>query len=541
MLLYSTVLINYYSYYMLSLFNSFITFISDVLVAPMIRHKVRTAIVAVVVALVGYQVVVHERGAVIETPVATTASVELITAAGSQSASTFSAIGTVQAISEAELRAEAGGQVTGVYTDIGKSVRAGAILAQTENARESASLLQAQGSYEAALAGSAQGDSGVRDAKNGLENAKNAAVTTYKSTYTSVSGVLFGTIDQFFANPTTVIPGVRLGYTDTQFLNSERVALQKTLPAWKTNAVSLTTTGNLEAALNEAEVTTKKVLAITDSFIDALNKQTRNVEYTEEQLRALGLSFNAVRAELIRDLAAIDGARSGLKSATEALNRAELSGGEGQVTLSGAQLKIALGSLRSAQAAYEKTVIRTPISGVVNALYLKKGDYVAPGTNAALVANNKGLQVETAINQNDRDLLAIGDNVIINDTASGTISAIAGAVDPTTGKIAVKISIADTAGLENGTVAKITLTSTKQPAATVTSEVKIPLAAIKLLATGPVVFTVDGDSKLVAVPIELGPVTVDSVVVKSGLAADQQIVADARGHKAGEIVSVTTK
>jgi len=526
---------------MLSLFNLFITFISNRLVAPLMRHKRRTGILLIILALVGYQVVNYQKASTPEAPVTTTPTVVLITPAGSQTNGTFSAIGTVQAVSEAQLKAEAGGQVTGVYTEIGKAVRAGAILAQTENARESAALLQAQGSYEAAQAGSAQGDSGVRDAQNGLVSAKNAAVTTYKSTYTSVSGALFGTIDQFFSNPASSVPGVRLGSSYTEFLNKERVALQKTLPQWKSRAVGLTAEGNLEAALTEAEVNTKKVVAITDAFIDILIKEKQSPQYTEEQLRALGSSFNGVRAGLVANLAAIDGARSGLIVAAEAVSRAELSGSGGGVTLSGAQLKIALGSLRSAQAAYEKTLVRTPISGVVNAFYLKKGDYVNPGADAAIVANNQGLQVESAINQADRDLLAIGDTVVINDTAKGTISAIAGAVDPSTGKIAIKISIADDAGLENGTVAKITLSTIKHVDSSVNPLIVIPLAAIKLLASGPVVFTVDADSKLVALPIELGPVTVDSVVVMTGLTADQEILADARGRKAGETVTVATK
>lgn len=509
------------------------------IMTPIRNHPIIATIVALLVVLAAYQVFTFENKPVEATPVAETPTVKLMSAATRQSVSTFSAIGTVRAVSEAQLKAEAGGQVTAVYTEIGKFVSAGAILAQTENARESASLLQAQGSYEAALAGSAQGDSGVRDAKNALLSAQNAAVTTVKSTYTSVSGALYGTIDQFFSTPDSPLPGVRLssGYTD--FLNRERVALQKTLPEWKNRAINLNATDDLAAALDEAEMNTQKVLAVTDAFIDILNKETQSKEYTEEQLRALGSSFNGIRAGLVANLAAINSTRSALKSAAESLNRAEVSGGDSGVTLSGAQMKIALGSLRSAQAAYEKTLVRTPISGVVNALYLKKGDYVTPGAAAALVANNKGLQVETAINQSDRNLLSIGDSVIVNDIASGTITAIAGAVDPSTGKIAVKIGIPATSGLENGTVAKITLTS-KQSSTESTSPVIIPLSAIKLLASGPVVFSVDQDSKLVALPIELGPVTVDSVVVTSGLTAQQEIIVDARGRKAGELVAVTT-
>lgn len=526
---------------MLSLFNSFITLISDRLVNPMIRHKRRTILAVVILVLVGYQFVNYQAPAELEGTLVATPEVELISAADIRLDGTFSAIGTIQAVSEAQLKAQAGGQVTAVYTEIGKTVKAGAILAQTENARESAALLQAQGSYEAAQAGSAQGDSGVRDAKNGLENAKNSAITTYKSTYTSASGVLLATIDQFFANPETTIPGVKISGADTSLLNTTRVRVQNSLALWQRNTVTVTKNDDLEQLLNGAELVVKDILLLTDSMLVGLNSSSKNPQYTDAELRGLIGTFSGVRAGLVNNLAAINSARSGLASSAEGLNRAELSGSGSGATLSGAQLKIALGSLRSAQAAYEKTLVRSPISGVVNALYIKRGDYVNPGTDAAIVANNRGLQIETAINQSDRDLLNIGDSVVINDTASGTISAIAGAVDPATGKIAVKISIADNSGLENGTVAKITLSTSKKVNTAVTPSIIIPLSAIKLLASGPVVFEVDGDSKLIAVPVELGPVTVDSVVVKSGLSADQRILADARGHRAGELVTVVTK
>lgn len=526
---------------MLSLFNSFINFISNHIVNPMMRHKGRTTVAAIILALVVYQVVKIETTPAGDKPVETISAVELISAAGSQTASTFSAIGTVRAVSEAQLKAEAGGQVTAVYTEIGKSVRAGAILAQTENARESASLLQAQGSYEAALAGSAQSEIGGREAEDRFNDAVKGTNTASDSAYGSTYDVLTNTIDTYYSNSNTVYPGVRISTDQTEFLRKERVALQTSLAKWYGLQFSNVPTSVLYTNLSFAKGEVERVLNINDIILQALNTERNTKDVDAATLASQKSRLAATRNQLIGAKNTIEAASSNLKSAEEGVARAKVSKSGGDVTLSGAQLKIALGTLRSAQAAYEKTLVRTPISGVVNALYINKGDYVNPGSNAAIVANNKGLQVETAINQNDRDLLAIGDSVVINDTAKGTITAIAGAVDPSTGKIAVKISIAENSGLENGTVAKITLTSTKQVNSSESAEIKIPLAAVKLLASGPVVFSVDEDSKLVAHPVELGPVTVDSVIVKSGLTSDQQIIADARGHKEGEAVTVNTK
>jgi multidrug efflux pump subunit AcrA (membrane-fusion protein) len=52
------------------------------------------------------------------------------------------------------------------------------------------------------------------------------------------------------------------------------------------------------------------------------------------------------------------------------------------------------------------------------------------------------------------------------------------------------------------------------------------------------VFTVDATSTLVSVPVELGTLLGEEVVIKTGLSPDMQIVKDARGLKAGEVVTV---
>ena len=68
-------------------------------------------------------------------PVVTVRSVKELS-----SNNTFSSVGTVAAISEARLQAEAGGRVTAVTVSIGDRVGAGQVLASIENSRERASL-----------------------------------------------------------------------------------------------------------------------------------------------------------------------------------------------------------------------------------------------------------------------------------------------------------------------------------------------------------------------------------------------------------------
>ena len=453
--------------------------------------------------------------------------------------SSFTAVGAVSAISEARLQTESGGRVTAVNVSLGDTVAAGTVLARLESAVESAALLQAQGAYEAAIAGAAQSGVGVNEAQNGLLHAQNGAVSTYKNAYTTVSGAVFGTLDQFFGNPNSQIPGVRLGSAYTASLNTARVKLQSTLPTWQVKTLSLRSSGDLETSLKEAEVNTKSVLVMTDSFIAIVASEKNNGRYTDAELKAFGASLNTLRGQLVGVLTGIDAARTGLTAAADAVSRAKIAGSGSVISGADAQIKIALGSLRAAQANYGKTLVQTPIRGVVNALYLKTGEYAAPSAPAAIVANNgSGLEISTSVSQEDSAKVAIGDRVTIDTTSTGTIAAIAGAIDPTTGKVALKISVADESSLKNGSTVSVlfTLSAVKE-----ITDITVPLSAIKMTGSGPVVFTVSGEQTLSPIPVVLGAISGENVVITEGVTLDSLIVVDARGLKAGEKVTMATK
>lgn len=521
--------------YMNTFRNDVAVFVSEV-VTFRFRKKRVLAFYLGLIALIVYALFFRGNDSAIPEPIVTDSEVKVALVRNLLSGNSFTAVGTVSAVSEAKLQTEASGRVTAVTVALGDTVRAGTILARLESASESATLLQAQGAYEAALAGTARGNIGLNEAENGKRAAQNAAISTYKNAYTTVSGIVYSTIDQFFSNPNDQIPGVRLNDTNTSFLNTERVKLRSVLPAWQNKSLTLNNNDDLAQALSEAETTTKQVLAIVDEFIVALNNGNPNTQYTKEDYRTLGVTFNGVRTQLVGILSNIDNTRTNLRAADENLKSAQISSSGSTISSADAQVKIALGSLRAAQANFEKTLVRTPITGVVNALYLKVGDYASLGIPAAIIANkSSGLEIATAVSQEDSVKLAIGDTVTINDTATGTISAIAGAIDPTTGKVALKVSVNENTSLQNGSTVSVQFTTDTSKEIT---EIIIPLSSVKMTGSGPVVFTVT-DSKLVANPVTLGAISGENVVITAGITPDTTIVVDARGLKAGEIVTVT--
>ncbi len=458
--------------------------------------------------------------------------VSLTTASEYAGEQSLSLIGSVRAFTEADITSEISGRVVSVNVNLGQEVGAGTILATLENASEAASVLQAQGVYEAAVAGAEQSKLGVSEAQTSLDAAKDLAITSMKGAYNTTNGVVVNNIDNFFADPNSRIPGLRVsGKGFTQQLNNERVAFQTLLPEWKIEVNSFTKSDELLAGLDSSISKTNRAIDIIDTLLIVLNDDDDNSSEfanSEVELVALKSTLNAVVSDL-------NAAKSRIEASTDGLNRA-VSNATGAVTSAAdAQVKQALGSLRSAQANYAKTILRTPISGTVNSISIRQGDYVAAFSKVAVVANNSALEIVTYISDSEKALIMEGDTVLIESEYEGVVTQIAPAVDSTTRKTELRIAI-EGAEISNGDTVQITrkVSSTQS----VVKNVSVPLTAIRFDRENGFIFTVESET-LLSRPVVLGNILGNSVVVEEGLALDEEFVVDARGLVDGQEVEIS--
>lgn len=452
-------------------------------------------------------------------------TVSSIRALGSTSG--FTVVGTVNAVREAQLQAESSGRITSVNVELGDTVRAGTILATIENSSESAALLQAEGAYEAALAGSLQSDVSLDEAKAGARN-------VYRDTFSTADSIVRNTIDMWYSNSGSVITGFRIAGSGRapEFI-ATRKELDQKLSTWSLNVTQNLDEKTEEAMLEEAESTITAISNLAVSLAPLLSDEDISELLTDDEFLSYTTSLATARASL-------DDALTTISRARQTLEQAKVSAVSPAPSQSSAQIKSALGTLRSAQANYEKTLVRTPISGVVNALYVKEGTSIAQGAPAALVANNNALEITTALGEEDQDIVREGDAVFIDNKATGTVTHIAPAVDPLSGKMEVKIGVDGITTLKNGSTVSVSFTRNTETVSD-TEGVTVPLSALKLLASGPIAFSVSEENVLVARPVVLGPITGESVVVTNGLTLDDIIVVDARGLKEGDAVTVVTQ
>ena len=495
------------------------------------RYTTSAILVSVVVisAIIASRPEVKTESEVTNKPVVST-----ISAAKYSGTQDFSTVGTVRAFTEASVTSETGGRVVSVNALLGQTVPASFIIATLENASERAAVLQAEGAYESALAGAAQGNISVSEANTALVAAQNGAVSTVLSSYNTVSGIVRNSVDDFFANPDSKVPGLKIdGQGMTISINNERVELQTVLGEWQTRTSNLSASSNLDSELAFARTQTEKTIALVDTFISLFNAEDVDSSYTDAELQGFSVSFTALRGTLLGVKSSINAAEAGLDAARDTVRRAEIASSGGVSSAADAQVKQALGVLRAAQANLSKTILRSPIAGTVNSLPVRTGDFVGPQTVVAEIANNGALQVVIFVGEKERDAFTVGEIVSIDDAFEGTVTEIAPAVDAETGKTEVRIAIEST-DIQNGdtvTVSKIIEQSSES------TSVIVPLSAVKFESEDGYMFIVE-DGRLVKRSVELGIVRGGSVEIASGISATEEFVKDARGLVEGTEVDI---
>jgi RND family efflux transporter MFP subunit len=427
-----------------------------------------------------------------------------------------SIVGSVRSVTEAELHAEAGGTVKRVNTTLGAHVPAGYVIADLDNASQAASVLQAEGAYDAAIA--------ARDAQS-LPDTRNNARDAYQSAYTSVDTVIENDIDQFFGTPTPTGPRLLINQGHSQDLGRKRQALDVRMNAWQANLASAGT-ADPATLLTQAISDTQAVSAFLLELAAAANETDSDADAT--QIAALADARAGIDSTLARLMTAKAGLRTGTVGATASAD---------------ASVKSALGTLRAAQAAYEKTRIRATIGGTVNYLPIHVGDYVSALQHVATVANNGALEIVAYVPEETRSALSVGMKVSVEGDHPGTVTAIAPALDPTNKQIEVHIAVDATPDLVNGQSVRVTLPAETAVAptsgtATTTSAVLLPLTAVKLLPESRAVFTVDAEGRVVAHTVTIGDVVGDRIEVLSGASSDMRIITDVRGLSAGQKVQI---
>ena len=437
-------------------------------------------------------------------------------------------IGEVKSLSEASIRSESGGSITRLYRKLGSYVAQGAIIAEIDNASQRAALLQAEGILESAQAG-------VDKSGKLFSETKKSAFNAVRSVYSSNDDIVRSKLDVVFRNPTSDLPVYIYLATDSNLVNkvqNSRVQIRQILAAETARDSALSENSDLQSEIKKATEETRLLKDYVDDISALLNASIPSNSYTQAAIDAHGAVSSAARS-------IVSGSLASLAASSQALIAAQTSGdAPSNASASDAAIKTAQGAYNAANASLEKTIIRAPISGTLNNLSIKLGDFVSPSQEVAVVSNNGSLEIVAFITPEDRRQINVGTAVLIEREYKGSVTSVAPAIDPITKKIEIKISFAGkTNNLTNGESVHLDIARAAKKTSSKAATVAIPISAVKIQSDGSVVFTVDETHHLVAQPVTTGVLIGDKIQILSPISADTMIVTDARGLKNGQEVT----
>lgn len=456
-------------------------------------------------------------------------------------------IGMVTSVSEATIRSESSGKLNRVYKKLGDTVYAGQTIAEFENSAERASLLQAEGSYEQAKAARDITKLNSTQSGSSLSDTKSQSLNAIYSAYTTMDDAVRGKTDSAFSDAKfdqvkflPSVPDANL----TISIENKRKAIEKMLVAREIKNRTINSDNDLIAELTLVQSEVQLVKTYLDDLFTAYSKAIQSSSYPQTSIDTGKITVQSARQSVIGSLSAVVAARSSLSSSITANQVSGSAGTEsaGNIASADAQVKQALGAYNAALSRFQKTIIRSPITGTINSLSVDTGDYIGAFSQIAVISNNGALEVVSSVNEDDAKRVIVGSKVMINNTIEGVVTRVASAVDPLTKKMEVRIGVKNKEdSLINGQSVRVSIAKSTSAVSSIKtpslSPILIPLSALKLTPQGANVFTVSTSSTLISIKVKEGAILGDQIQILEGLKGDESIVVDARGLKEGmEIV-----
>lgn len=202
---------------------------------------------------------------------------------------------------------------------------------------------------------------------------------------------------------------------------------------------------------------------------------------------------------------------------------------------------------RALAARLERTTIRAPVSGILDARFIEVGSMVAPGAPVARIVDSDPVKVVGGVPERFAGDIRRGGTVRITFDVlqgrefEGRIAFVGTAVDPQSRTFPIEVEVPNPGGdIKPGMVANISATRRAFD-----SVITVPRDAVVRTESGYVAYVaVDQGGRTIAEarPLVLGPAQMNRIVVESGLrAGDRLIVVGQQQVAAGDILEVVTR
>lgn len=352
-----------------------------------------------------------------------------------------SVTGKVKPASSVDLAFETSGRVIWVNALVGDRVFAGQSLAQLYNADLQAQLNQAEATLktqEAKLDELKKGtrleeiqvyEVKVQNAEISLEEAKKNLVNKIKDAYTKSDDAIRNKADQLFDNPRGPYPNFKYNIIDSSLkidIEARRAVLEQMLIAWNSSLVNLEGIGNLGQYALDAKQNLDNIKTFLDKMASAVNTLSSSSSISQTIIDGYKTDISTARTNTntaIDNLAAADEklktAESSLILVENELALKKAGSVPEQISAQEAQVEYAKASVENYKAMISKTILRSPINGVITKQDAKAGEFASTQAILVSIISVKNFQVETNVPEADIAKIKINDAAKITLDAYG--------------------------------------------------------------------------------------------------------------------------
>ncbi len=383
------------------------------------KHKIWSILIAIVIIIVLFVILGRKQNS----------PTDFVTVQKHDIVEEVSETGNVVPLSNLDLSFESSGEVAHVYVAVGDKVSAGEELSSLSNADLSAAVEQAKAGLQIAEAnlsslqnGStpqqiAVNQSQVEKAESDISDAENSLVNSIQDSYNKSDDAVRNYTDVMFTNPRTQNPTLQF-QADPQLNNdivAERTDIETMLNSWSTSSESLTTDSDLNSAVETANDNLTYIQTFLKNLALAINNLTP-VTISQSTLTIWKTAVSTARAEVDLAISNLSAASSQYQSAISSLDVAnsqltliKTGATSDQLQASQAAVAQAQANVDAAQANFDKSIIISPISGVITNVNAKVGETMQSGIPAISVISYGQYDVESYVPEADISKVKIGD------------------------------------------------------------------------------------------------------------------------------------
>ncbi|HJN62898.1 MAG TPA: efflux RND transporter periplasmic adaptor subunit [Candidatus Paceibacterota bacterium] len=350
--------------------------------------------------------------------------------------------GRVKAAQEVDLGLEKSGRVSSVNVGEGDRVFVGQVLIKLENGSITADLEKAKANFksaEATLVELRRGsrpeeitiqETKIENAESSVGEARQALLDEIKKSFTSSDDAIRNKVDLLFSSPRTSSPELTVPTITSQLeidIESERIQIESILNSWEADASIFTVNSNLTEAGVEIKDNLAKMRVFLDKMALVVNSLEASANLSQTTVDSYQSDISSARTSIDTASSNISTDNEGLVDANALLNLENrnlellIAGSDPQkILVQEALVEAAQADVNKALAELRKTLIVSPISGVVTKQEARVGEIIGTNTTPVSVISDQSLQVEVNVPESDVVLINTGNSARINLDAYGS-------------------------------------------------------------------------------------------------------------------------